>query len=103
MPTIRGTLTGTSDVVIYAPPKHRKMVPTVIRLVNSGSNTVTITLKQVSPANDEAVIDEITLPSSQEFGMTLDSGVYDLDRGAKLVGALNAAGTVKYTITYRLK
>lgn len=103
MPTIHGALTATSDTDIYQPPRHRKMVPTVVRFVNAGSNTVTVTLKQVDPADNAQVIDEITLPSGQEFGMTLDSGVYDLDKGAKLVGALDAAGTVKYTITYRLK
>lgn len=103
MPTIHGQLTGTTDTVIYAPPLHRKMVPTVVRIVNSGSNTITVTLKQVAPDSTAQVIDEITLPAGQEFGMTLDSGVYDLDRGSRLAGVLSDTGTVSYTITYRLE
>jgi len=103
MPTIHGQLTDTSDVVIYAPPRHRKVVPIVVRLVNSGTATVTVTLKQVDPAGNATTLDEVTLAAGQEFGMTLDNGVYDLDKGAKLTGALDAAGTVNYTITYRLE
>lgn len=103
MPTIHGQLTSTTDTVIYAPPLHRKMVPTVVRLVNNGSNTITVTLKQVDPAGNAQDLDEITLAAGQEFGMTLDSGVYDLDRGRRLVGVLSDTGTVNYTITYRLE
>ena len=103
MPTIHNKLTDTTDTIIYTPPRHRKMVPTMVRFVNKGSNTVTVTLKQVDPEGNAKELDEITLAASQEFGMTLDSGVYDLDRGKSLSGVLDAAGTVNYTITYRLE
>lgn len=103
MPTIHGELTSTTDTTIYQPPKHRKMIPTLVKFVNKGTATVTVTLKAVDLGDNEDVIDEITLAAGQEGGMNLDSGVYDLDKGDKLVGVLDTAGTVKYTITYRLK
>lgn len=111
MPTIHGELTSTTDTTIYQPPKHRKMIPTLVKFVNKGTDTVTVTLKAVDLGGNEDVIDEITLAqpggiilaAGQEVGMNLDSGVYDLDKGDKLVGVLDTAGTVKYTITYRLK
>lgn len=112
MPTIHGELTSTTDTTIYQPPKHRKMIPTLVKFVNKGTATVTVTLKAVDLGGNEDVIDEITLAAGQEVGMipqppiamkALDSGVYDLDKGDKLVGVLDTAGTVKYTITYRLK
>ena len=102
MPTIHGTISTTTDVDIYKPPEDKKIVLTMVRFVNSGTATVTLTLKQVDPIGNAKELDEITLAAGQEFGMALDNGVYDLDVGAKLVGVLNTNGVVKYTLTYRL-
>jgi len=104
MPTRYFELTDTNAHDLIVPPAHRKVVITMLRLKNTGTSTVTVTLSQISPdGNDTKTVDKIDLPAGQEFGITLDSGAYDLERGYKLQGVLSAASTVRVAVTYKLE
>ncbi|WP_297551892.1 hypothetical protein, partial [Thermococcus sp.] len=59
--------------------------------------------KQVSPDGSLSKdVDTIVLQSGQSEMADGCWGVYDLDRGFKLVGSLSASGTVLVTVTYEL-
>jgi len=103
MPTVHKTLTGTSAVDIVKPPKHRKVKVRFIRVYNAGSSDSVVTLQQVSPDGSLTKdVDEIPITNGQTEIIDGCSAIYDLDRGFKLTGALDAAGTVNITVTYEL-
>jgi len=102
MPTVSFVLTDTNAVEIVKPPKHRKVRVKFVRLYNKGGADATVTLRQVSPDGGQTKdVDEIMVTAGQEKEFDAEV-VYDLDRGFKLTGALDAAGSVRVTVTYEL-
>ena len=104
MPTRQFTLTSTSSTDILVPPRNRKVTITMLRLANTGSSDATVTLQQVSPDGSiTKTLAEIEVKAGQEFGITLDSGAYELFRGFKLTGLLSTSTTVNGEMTYKLE
>jgi len=104
MPTVNVNITGTTDVDVVVPPKHRKVKVVFLRVYNAGTSDSVLTLKQISPDSSvNKTVDIIPISANQVEVVTAEKMVYDLDRGFKLAGVLDAAGDVKVTVTYELE
>jgi len=104
MPTKHATLTDTTPVDIIALAEHQKPEIKFLRVYNAGSSNVVVTLQQVSPGGTVTkTVDEIPISAGQVEVISAEDVIYDLDRGHKLQGKLDASGDVRITITYRVK
>ena len=111
MPTVHIELTGAGDVVVYQPPKNRKIRAVFIRSYNEDVNENKVSVKAVRYDSDGNVagsrlIDYVPLAPGQLEVITADKlAIYDLDKGEALVTTLSTATAsfpVHLTVTYEL-